>query len=113
MKNIKLHIVDVEQINVQRIIWLIASIIIYSTIILITIMLSLNNNNNHVSIALWITGASVIGIWWVWTMHIIKTLIAHRRIEFYILQDIIIDLQETKKLTKELFDPTTMSDTLL
>jgi hypothetical protein len=37
-------------------------------------------------------------------MHIINTLLAHRRIEFYILQDIIIDLRETKKLTKELFD---------
>jgi hypothetical protein len=103
MKNIKSHLVEVEQINVQRIVWLTASILIYSAIIIITIILGFHSNN-YISTTLWIIGAGIIGIWWLWSMHIINTLLAHRRIEFYILQDIIIDLRETKKLTKELFD---------
>ena len=106
MKKIESHLIAVEQINAQRVVWLIVSIIIYSIILIIAIASSIYTNSPF-SIALWITGASVTGVWWIWTMYIIKTLLAHRQTEFYILQDIIIDLRETKKLTKELFDHST------
>ena len=89
------HERELESINAQRRIWLYASSVVFTVVVVIIFVL-----NIFPSATLWWVVFSIGLIitinWWFWTMRVVNTMITHKRLESIILKSIIDDLITVK-----------------
>ena len=89
---IKRNSKEIAKINAQRRLWLILSSVVYVVVILIIFVL----DSNASRCIWWVLGSMGLLItinWWYWTMRVINTMIAHKRMENEILCGIITELK--------------------
>lgn len=102
---INLHATDAKLMNSRRVWWLVGSSLIYSIIIGLSIVWNFFDIS-HSYVSVWGIISIVISlavVWWVWTMHMARLYLDYRRKEYAVLHDILVDIHETRKLSKELF----------
>lgn len=90
---------ELELINHQRRLWLFASSVVFSSIIILVFAWDWLEGLHSKSI--WWVIISLMLIlsvnWWYWTMRVILKLLHHQKIEFHIIHELVEDIKELKK----------------
>lgn len=97
------HNKDMHKINEQRRLWLYASYIVATGVILLIFGWDWLSGFNNVSIW-WVIVSLILLIcmnWWYWTMKIIRQLLHHQQSEYKILSEIVKDIKEFKDQLKK------------
>jgi hypothetical protein len=95
-------ILQLEKVYVQRKWWLYASSLVYT--ILIVVIFSWDYLVNNVSNRLWWVGISLALLvsinWWYWTMRSLASLIQSIYVEYGILDELRVEIDEIKRIIK-------------
>jgi ABC-type bacteriocin/lantibiotic exporter with double-glycine peptidase domain len=94
------HLKKLKAFNNQRKVWLLLSLFVMITIIIVTVDINYIQPN-----LLWTIvsiGVFIAAVWWYWTMRIIRQLIEHQQEESEILVDVVTTIREIKEDVKKL-----------
>ena len=95
---------DLEKINNQRRLWLWASSVTFVALMFIIFAWDWIDHIGSKSVWWLVIGCMIIVSvnWWYWTLRVIRKLIMHQEIEYYILESILDDIKHVKQHIKEL-----------
>ena len=89
---------DIEKLNRQRHVWMVASSLVFIGVIFIVVAWS-PVVNFHSPVLLWALGSTGLLItvnWWYWTMMFVRRILMHQRNIAYILGEITVEVQDVK-----------------